>query len=154
MLRARHHEPFRAADLLVKSLHPLGRNRAPQLRTKPDDEVHPSRGGARFTDIGDRRRELLALLRVTKVELEVRMRGSAKSENSSLGRVHDGHYKSPPTRIVMATEDCGDQSAIAVEPPFVESCPDLVLRTTTLPPVILSAARPACGVEGPLSTKT
>src|SRR5580692_10780831 len=75
VLSAWHHEAFSAPDLLVKARHVRGRvirnDIAPELRPKADDEVHSCCGGPWFTDRGDCRSELPALLRVEKVELHV-----------------------------------------------------------------------------------
>src|ERR1700722_2876692 len=92
VLRARHHESFNASDLFVEARHArwsVIRNKiAPELRPKPDHEVHSSRGGPRFTDGGDCGRELLALLCVQNVELQVSVRGGSQSKDSSLRCVH------------------------------------------------------------------
>jgi hypothetical protein len=78
MLRAWHHESFCALDLSVKALHArrgiVWDNIAPKLRPKADDEVHSSRGGPGFTDSGDGSGKLLAIFRVQKVKLQVRVR--------------------------------------------------------------------------------
>ena len=99
VLRGWHNESFcavdlRAPDRVVEAFHALRRvvrnNIAPELRPEADDEVHSSRSGPWFTDSGDCRGELLAFFRVENVELEIRMRGRSKSEDSSLRRVHAG----------------------------------------------------------------
>src|SRR5579859_1006066 len=106
MLRAWHDESFCALDLVVKALHArrsiLWSNIAPQLRPKADDEVHSSCGGPWFTDSGDCRGKLLALLRIQNVKLQVSMRGRSKSKDSSLRRVHAGIISS--TILANTTE--------------------------------------------------
>src|ERR1700691_994760 len=92
MLSAWHYEALRAPDLLVKARYVRRRvirnDIAPELRPKADDEVHSCRGGPWFTDGGDSGCELPAFLRVEKVELQVGMRGGAKSEDAGLRCVH------------------------------------------------------------------
>ena len=92
MLTARHDESFSAPDVAVKAHDAWRRviwnNIAPEFRPEPDDEVHSSRGGARFTDRSDRSGKLLAFLRVQKIKLQIRMRGGSKRKYSRLGRVH------------------------------------------------------------------
>jgi len=96
MLRVRHNKSFYALNLFVKALHTrrgiIWNKLAPKLRPKADDEVHSSRGGPWFTDSGDCRGELFAILCVQKVKLQVRVRRRSQSENSSLWRVHAGDY--------------------------------------------------------------
>ena len=92
MLRGRHNETFGALDRFVEALD-AGRavvwnDFAPELRPKGDDEIHASCGGPWFTDGGDSGRELPAFLRIEKVELQVGMRGGAKSEDAGLRGVH------------------------------------------------------------------
>src|ERR1700733_11233550 len=100
MLSAWHNESFRAPDFLVKALYVgrrvNGNDIAPQLGPKADDEVHSSRGGPWFTDRGDCRGELPAFLRVKKIELQVRVRGCSKGEDSGLRRVHAGMISGTP----------------------------------------------------------
>src|ERR1700691_1414412 len=82
MLSAWHYEALRAPDLLVKARYVWRRvirnDIAPELRPKADDEVHSCCGGPRFTDRGDCRSELLAVLRGEEVKLQVGMGGGAK----------------------------------------------------------------------------
>src|ERR1700677_1235476 len=94
VLSAWHHESFRALDLLVKTLQARRRvnlsDVAPELRPKADDEVDASCCGSRFTDRGNCRGKLLRSLGVEKVELQVGVRGSSKSEDAGLRCVHAG----------------------------------------------------------------
>jgi hypothetical protein len=92
MLGAWHDESLRAADLLVEALDVrrgiFRSNKSPQFGPEADDEVHASRGHARFTDRGERRGKLAAFLRIHEVELQVGVRGGAKGKYSGLMLVH------------------------------------------------------------------
>src|SRR5262245_65155269 len=92
MLRARHNESFLSFYLLIKALdsrrNVIGKDIAPKLGPKTNDEVHSSSRGPWFADGGDCSCELLFLLRVQNVKFQVRVRGRSKREYSSLRRVH------------------------------------------------------------------
>jgi len=84
MLRAWHNKSFCALNIFVKALHTRRRiiwnKLAPKLRPKADNEVHFPWGGPWFTDTGGCRGELLAILRVQKVKLQIRLGRGSKSE--------------------------------------------------------------------------
>ena len=92
VLRGRHHKPFRPSDLAVEPRYSrrgvIGSDPVPKLRPKANNEVHATCCGPWLTNRCDRGGKLRGSLRVHEVELEVRMGGGPKSEDSSLGRVH------------------------------------------------------------------
>src|SRR5229473_4011956 len=117
MLRGRHNKSFGALNLFVKALHTrrgiIWSKFAPKLGPKADNEVHSSCGGPWFTDSGDCRGKLLALLHVQKVKLQVRVRGSSKSEDSSLRCVHAGIIEHSFSQIQLS-------SIVSQQPQFAE----------------------------------
>src|SRR5487761_265674 len=94
------HRVVKAADTLR---HPRRRERAPQLRTEPGDQVHPSQGGPRLAKAGEPGDEAARADTREQVELQVGVRGRPQGKDPALWCAHRSHHgPSDPGRAGMA----------------------------------------------------